>query len=96
MNEYRLEIYVRNERHLVSLIENCAKMIAKKIKKGIEIDLNKLAMCPTVAKIVSDGAKVVQKYDDITLTREERKEGKFFTAREIINRANEMIDLKEI
>lgn len=96
MNAYRIEIYARNEKRIYDLINSCANSIAKKIKRGITIDNNKLVSSSSVAKIVSEAAKIVLRYDGIKLTKDERNEGKKIIAREITDRAEEMIQYNEI
>lgn len=88
-------IYIRNEYELYKMVQNVASSIEKKINKGIEIDIDKLAFSSVVGKILTYLNNYMKKYDDKNLSTEAKKESRYIIANEIIEQANENIDYKK-
>lgn len=74
MNTWRLSLYIDNSREIYSITETLSNSLAKKIKKGVVLNVETLAKCSTMKRIVSMGAKIVKEYDGITVSSQERKE----------------------
>lgn len=92
---YKVRIYVSNVREIYSMLESLASCIEKKINKGIEINIDTLAMSSSVGKIVTELNKYLQKYDNETLSKDIRKEVRYIIANEIIDIAKDNIEYKQ-
>lgn len=92
---YKVEIYIRNIQEFYNMVQNLASSIEKKIYKGIEINIDTLAMSSSVGKIVTELNKYLQKYDNETLSREIRKDIRYIIANEIIDIAKDNIEYKQ-
>ena len=68
-----LKIYADNNRAIYDRCDRLADCLAKKIKKGIKLDAEKLENSELIRSIVSDCVKCVKKYDDAEVTRQGRK-----------------------
>lgn len=74
MNTWRLSLYIDNSRDIYLATESLFYSLAKKIKKGVALNVETLAKCSTMKRIVSMAAKMVKEYDGITVSSQERKE----------------------
>ena len=70
----QLAIYVDNSREIYLITESLENTLAKKIRKGAKVSVEKLANCSSMKRIISMAANLVKKYDGNTVTAEDRKE----------------------
>lgn len=74
MNTWRLSLYIDNSRDIYLVTESLFNSLAKKIKKGVALNVETLAKCSTMKRIISMAAKMVKEYDGVTVSTKERKE----------------------
>lgn len=92
---YKVRIYISNVYEIYNMLQSLASCIEKKISKGIEINLDTLAMSSSVGKIVTELNKYLQKYDNEILSKDVRKEVRYIIANEIIDIAKDNIEYKK-
>ena len=81
-----LDIYLYNSRECYCMIENLAKSVAKKQKRGVAIDLDILANCAIMGGIIRKAKEVMKKNDEAILpTKEDIKEMRVKVAQYIID-----------
>lgn len=86
MNEL-LNIYVQNSREVYLIIEWLTNCVAKKIRKGVTPDLEHLANCSAMKKVITIAAKIQFENEGFKPLREERKRVAYSTAEYIIESA---------
>jgi len=74
LNADRLSIYVDNSSDIYLITKNLFNTLAKKMKKGLVPDVEYLANCSSMKRIIAMAAKLVAKYDGAKVTTEERKD----------------------
>lgn len=94
MNTWRLNLYINNSREIYSVTESLFNSLAKKIKKGVTLNVETLANCSTMKRIVSMAAKMVKEYDGVTVCTQERKEAALNHAEYIIECAKSIANEK--
>lgn len=88
INTWRLSLYIDNSCEIYSITESLSNSLAKKIKKGVEMNVATLANCSTMKRIVSMASKMVKEYDGVTVSTKERKEAALKHAEYIIDCAD--------
>lgn len=94
MNTWRLNLYINNSREIYLVTESLFNSLAKKIKKGVTLNVETLANCSTMKRIVSMAAKMVKEYDGVTVSSQERKEAAVNHAEYIIECAKSIANEK--
>lgn len=85
MCKSNLDIYLSNSRECYCLIEWLANCIAKRIKRGKEVNIDYLANCSTMSKIIRVAKKLmVLNNEQIKPTKEDIKEMRQKVAKEIL------------
>lgn len=94
MNTWRLNLYINNSREIYLITESLFNSLAKKIKKGVTLNVETLANCSTMKRIASMSAKIVKEYDGVTVSSQERKEAAVNHAEYIIECAESIANKK--
>lgn len=94
MNTWRLSLYIDNSREIYQITEHLFNSLAKKIKKGVELNIETLAKSSTMKRIVSMAANMVKENDGVTVSSQERKEAALNHAAYIIECANYLANEK--
>lgn len=94
MNTWRLNLYINNSREIYLVTESLFNSLAKKIKKGLTLNVETLANCSAMKRIVSMAAKMVKEYDGVTVSSQERKEAALNHAEYIIECAESIANEK--
>lgn len=94
MNTWRLNLYINNSREIYLVTESLFNSLAKKIKKGVTLNVETLANCSTMKRIVLMAAKMVKEYDGATVSSQERKEAAVNHAEYIIECAKSIANEK--
>lgn len=74
MNTTLLIIYIRNSREIYSLTKQLLNNLEKKKRKGITPDVEYLAKCSTMKRLVNMAAKILSEYDNKTATKQEKEQ----------------------
>lgn len=69
----QLKIYVDNSRDIYSITESLQNSLAKKIRKGAPVSVERLARCASLQRIIRMAAKMVQEYDHNRPTTNDRR-----------------------
>lgn len=69
----QLKIYVDNSRDIYSITESLQNSLAKKIRKGAAVSVERLASCASMRRIICIAAKMVQEYDHNRPTAADRR-----------------------
>lgn len=84
--ESNLRLYVYNIEDCYTMIENLSQSLAKKAKKGIELDMDKLANSSIVGAIIRVAKKEMARLGErIKPTKEDVKEMRIDIAQYILN-----------
>lgn len=92
LNADRMVIYINNTYDIYRLTEWLYDSLAKKMKKGLAPDVNRLANCCTMKTILREAAKLVLENDGARVTAQERKEVALAHAASIIESSECLIN----
>ncbi len=92
LNADRMVIYINNTYDIYRLIEWLYSSLAKKMKKGLVPDVNRLANCSTMKTILRKAAKLVLENDGARVTAQERKEVALAHTASIIESAEYLVN----
>lgn len=87
LNAERMVIYINNTYDIYRVTEWLVNCLVKKMQKGLVPDVNHLANCSTMKKILGMAAKLVRENDGARVTAQERKEVALAHAASIIESA---------
>lgn len=73
METLAAKIYVDNSRDIYSITEALQNSLAKKIRKGKAVSVERLARCASMQRIIRMAAKMVQEYDNNIPTADDRR-----------------------
>lgn len=73
MNATRLKIYVDNSRDIYAITEGLQNSLAKKIRKGVAVSVDKLAASSSMRRIISQAARMVREFDGERPTADDRR-----------------------
>lgn len=68
----QLKIYIDNSRDIYSITESLQNSLAKKIRKGAAVSVERLASYASMRRIICMAAKMVQEYDHNRPTADDR------------------------
>lgn len=92
LNAERMVIYINNTYDIYRITEWLVNCLVKKMKKGLVPDVNHLAYCSTMKKIMGMAAKLVQTCDGARVTAQERREVALAHAASIIESAEYLVN----
>lgn len=69
----QLKIYVDNSRDIYSITESLQNSLAKKIRKGVLVSVERIASCASMQRIIRMAANMVQEYDNNRPTADDRR-----------------------
>lgn len=92
LNAERMVIYINNTYDIYRVSEWLVNCLVKKMKKGLAPDVNHLAYCSTMKKIMGMAAKLVQTCDGARVTAQERREVALAHAASIIESAEYLVN----
>lgn len=69
----QLKVYIDNSRDIYCIIESLQNNLAKKIRKGVAVSVERLAACGSMQRIIRMAAKKVQEYDHNRPTADDRR-----------------------
>lgn len=92
LNAERMVIYINNTYDIYRITEWLVNCLVKKMKKGMAPDVNHIAYCSTMKKIMGMAAKLVQTYDGARVTAQERGEVALAHAASIIESAEYLVN----
>lgn len=73
LNLNRMKIYVNNVRELYLIAEHLTACIEKKMRRGVEVQEERLAKSSAMYDLTRRVAKAVQEYDNDTPSREDKR-----------------------
>lgn len=68
-----LKIYVDNSREVYAITEGLIKQVAKRIAKGLPVEVDHLAKCSTMSKLLTLGARVMYAGEGVRPSTSERR-----------------------
>ena len=74
LNAERMVIYINNTYDIYRITQNLVNCLVKKMKKCLTPDVNHLANCSNMKRIIGMAAKLVQTCDGAVVTVQERME----------------------
>lgn len=88
LNARRIVVYAENKEEIYTkLFLPLCRQLVKRLVSGKGVELNHLAECSTMKKIICASVKVMRKYDGCTPSKAERKEAGFALASLLIEQA---------